>query len=89
MKKKDEIEINENLSVEFAPGCFDNFEGSQEELDAFVNEIKAALENMSPEELEQNSVELDDEELANVLNKNKLATKIISELANLERRKLH
>ena len=89
MKKKDEIKIDEGMTVEFAPGCFDSFEGSQEELDAFVNEIKTALQNMTPEELEENAVELNDEELANVLNKNKLATKIISELANLEQRKLH
>ncbi len=29
-----------NLNIEFAPGCFDNFEGTQEELDELVNEIK-------------------------------------------------
>ncbi len=27
------------LKVEFAPGCFDNFEGTQEELDELVAEI--------------------------------------------------
>lgn len=27
------------VQVEFAPGCFDNFEGSQEELDELVAEI--------------------------------------------------
>lgn len=29
-----------NLKIEFAPGCFDNFEGSQEELDQMVAEIQ-------------------------------------------------
>lgn len=28
------------IKIEFAPGCFDNFEGTQEELDALVAEIK-------------------------------------------------
>jgi len=29
----------------FAPGCFDNFEGTQEELDELVAEIKTMFEN--------------------------------------------
>ena len=28
-----------NLKIEFAPGCFDSFEGTQEELDELVAEI--------------------------------------------------
>jgi hypothetical protein len=28
------------LKIEFAPGCFDNFEGTQEELDELVKSIK-------------------------------------------------
>lgn len=28
------------LKIEFAPGCFDSFEGSQEELDELVAQIK-------------------------------------------------
>lgn len=41
-KKLDEMTPEEfkELKIEFAPGCFDNFEGSQEELDALVNQIK-------------------------------------------------
>jgi hypothetical protein len=31
--------MNGNVKVEFAPGCFDDFEGTQEELDAIINEI--------------------------------------------------
>ena len=48
--------------VEFAPGCFDDFEGTQEELDAMVAEIKAMFENCTLEELcDQNLVvELDE-----------------------------
>ena len=33
------------LKIEFAPGCFDNFEGTQEELDELIGEIKAMFEN--------------------------------------------
>ena len=28
-----------DLKIEFAPGCFDNFEGTQEELDALISQI--------------------------------------------------
>lgn len=31
--------------IEFAPGCFDNFEGTQEELDAMVAEIQRMFES--------------------------------------------
>lgn len=44
--------------VEFAPGCFDNFEGTQEELDALVEEIQRLAESG---ELEANSHILDDD----------------------------
>jgi hypothetical protein len=30
------------LKVEFAPGCFDNFEGTQEELQALIAQIHQA-----------------------------------------------
>jgi len=33
------------IKVTFAPGCFDKFEGTQEELDAFIKEIQEGFEN--------------------------------------------
>lgn len=33
------------LKIEFAPGCFDNFEGSQEELDSLVEEITRMIKS--------------------------------------------
>lgn len=33
------------LKVIFAPGCFDSFEGTQEELDSLVNEINQLFES--------------------------------------------
>jgi len=45
--------------IEFAPGCFDDFEGSQEELDELVADIQKMFENG---EFEKNSepVDIDD-----------------------------
>lgn len=41
-KKFEELTESEmkDLKVVFAPGCFDSFEGTQEELDELVNQIK-------------------------------------------------
>lgn len=47
------------IKVEFAPGCFDNFEGTQEELDDMIAEIMRMAENG---ELAQNSTQLTEEE---------------------------
>lgn len=58
------------LKVVFAPGCFDSFEGTQEELDALAAEIQSMFENMTPEELEAQSREIDLEDLAADLDAN-------------------
>ena len=50
---------DKKLKVTFAPGCFDSFEGTQEELDQMIADIQAAIE--SGELLEQ-SQELTDED---------------------------
>lgn len=56
------------IKVKFAPGAFDSFEGTQEELDALVQEITQTLSNMDPEKLSSNSVQLDDSELEELIN---------------------
>jgi len=33
------------LKIEFAPGCFDHFEGTQEELDQMILDIQLAVES--------------------------------------------
>ena len=48
------------LKIEFAPGCFDSFEGTQEELDEMVAEIQRMFESG---EMESNSKEIDIDEL--------------------------
>jgi hypothetical protein len=45
------------MKIEFAPGAFDTFDGTQEELDALVAELERLAESG---ELEENSVALED-----------------------------
>jgi hypothetical protein len=45
--------------IVFAPGAFDQFDGTQEELDEFIAELQRMSESG---ELEEQSVSLDDEE---------------------------
>ena len=55
------------IQVEFAPGCFDDFDGSQEELDSLIAEIERMansgemFENSTPV-TEESLAELTDEE---------------------------
>lgn len=51
------------LKIVFAPGAFDNFEGTQEELDSFIAEITRTIQ--SGEVLEK-SRPIDDEYLENM-----------------------
>lgn len=72
-------EENKELKIEFAPGCFDSFEGTQEELDELVKEIQSKLANMTPEELEAQSRSLDDDEIEELLESNpELAEQLLS-----------
>ena len=36
---------NNKIKIEFAPGCFDNFEGTQEELEELIAEISRMAES--------------------------------------------
>ena len=47
------------VKIEFAPGAFDQFEGTQEELDAFIAELQRMADSG---ELEEQSLSLDDDE---------------------------
>ena len=51
------------LKIEFAPGAFDSFEGSQQELDDLMKEITDMFANLTPEELEARSRPVDIDEL--------------------------
>lgn len=62
---------NNPLQVVFAPGCFDNFDGTQEELDELVAEIQNMFANKTREELEAESCELSDEDWGNLSDEEK------------------
>jgi hypothetical protein len=47
------------IKIEFAPGAFDQFDGTQQELDEFVAELHRMAESG---ELEEHSQSLDDDE---------------------------
>ena len=51
------------MKVQFAPGAFDDFDGTQEELDALIAELVEMFESMTPEELAAQSTEVDLEDL--------------------------
>lgn len=53
---------NKPMKIVFAPGAFDNFDGTQEELDSLVNEIQKMFEGKTREEIEAESSPLTDEE---------------------------
>lgn len=61
------------LNLEFAPGCFDTFEGTQDELNELIAEIHKAFDGKTSEEIQAMSepVDLDDldEEEAEILKK--------------------
>ena len=40
------------LKITFAPGCFDDFDGTQEELDELIGQITEIFTNNTPEEIE-------------------------------------
>lgn len=68
---------NENKKITeiiFAPGCFDNFEGTQEELNELIEKIKAMvesgelLENSTPVDIEDLYDETDPLEIEEIVN---------------------
>ena len=57
-------EENKELKVVFAPGAFDSFEGTQEELDEMIAEVQAMFEGKTKEEIQSISRPIDLQELA-------------------------
>ena len=51
------------LKVQFAPGCFDDFEGTQEELDLLMADIHSMFADMTAEDLAATSSLVDFEQL--------------------------
>lgn len=84
-KKLNEMTPEEfkELKIEFAPGCFDNFEGSQEELDELINQIKEMFASGEAQTMARplDFDDLDDEDL-------ELLEKIAQQEENAKGRKL-
>lgn len=57
-------EPKKKIHIEFAPGAFDQFDGTQEELDAFIAELQRMADSG---ELEEQSLSLDDDKAWNQL----------------------
>lgn len=61
------------MEVVFAPGCFDHFDGTQEELDQLIKEIQESVENgtlfekSNPVSIETLLEELSEEEVEDLL----------------------
>jgi len=50
---------DKKIKVEFAPGAFDDFEGTQEELDQLQEELLTLFSELTPEELSLRSMPVD------------------------------
>lgn len=61
---------DKKIKIEFAPGAFDHFDGTQEELDQLIAEIERQAESG---ELEANSIALDDDDAWNSLSEEEQA----------------
>ena len=53
-------EAKKKIHIEFAPGAFDSFDGTQEELDALVAELQRMADSG---ELQENSIALDEDDI--------------------------
>ena len=51
--------MNEKVKITFMPGCFDSFEGTQEELDELIKEIRHLADSGL---LLENSESIDEDE---------------------------
>lgn len=59
MSEHDKDDEQGKPKIVFAEGCFDSFEGTQEELDAIVSEIQSMFEGKTQEEILAMSVPLE------------------------------
>lgn len=59
-----DVEDEEEINITFAPGCFDDFQGTQEELDELVATLKAQA---ASGEMYENAIYVESEEEYNEL----------------------
>jgi hypothetical protein len=70
------------ITLEFGPGAFDHFDGTQEELDALQKELMDMFTNLTPEELEARSTAVDVEYIEDLMTEDpEAAEQLIQALA--------
>jgi hypothetical protein len=74
----------QTMKVEFAPGAFDNFDGTQQELDQLQREVIEMFQNLTPEELAARSSPLDEETFAELCEEN--PTMVETFINNMDRK---
>jgi HPt (histidine-containing phosphotransfer) domain-containing protein len=72
--------------IVFMPGCFDHFDGTQEELDALVAEIQQMFEGKTPEDLEELGRPMTDEDFEEL--PDDIKEQIVNSFENMDKRKL-
>jgi len=71
------------ITIEFAPGAFDSFDGTQEELDAFQREVMEMFATLTPEEIQARSTAVDMDYIEDLLTEDpEAAEQLIRALAS-------
>lgn len=73
---------DKKMQVVFAPGAFDHFDGTQEELDELLAEIQTMFANKTREELEELSRPLSEEDFEELPDevKEQIARSVLSDI---------
>ena len=89
VKQEDDMtDTKKPLKVVFEPGCFDHFDGTQEELDGLMAEIQDMFTNMTPEELKANSRAINLDELAEELDSDPELLEAMQHISGMDKRTL-
>lgn len=72
-----EEDENGNIKVVFDPGCFDDFEGTQEELDETIKQITEMFQNGDLETMQEEAVDIEDLAKTNPELANRLLEKLV------------
>lgn len=79
-------EDKKKITITFAPGAFDNFDGTQEELDELIAEVQRLAESG---ELEEMSIPLDSDDMDSISDEDRqLIDEALSRLENSQKRSL-
>jgi hypothetical protein len=83
-----EEDENGKVRIEFAPGAFDQFEGTQEELDEMIAEIQRIFESGEFKEMSQ-PIDIDELMETDPVMAEKIIQSLVEEEINEDNRKLH